>query len=43
VQDAPDGIYQGGGSQLRLALATEGSGYGATFDIARQFLGEEEP
>jgi protocatechuate 3,4-dioxygenase beta subunit len=31
-----DGIFQGGGSQLVLAAAPEGSGYGATFDIALQ-------
>ena len=32
-----DGIYQGGGSQLVLPIASEGSGLGATFDIALQF------
>lgn len=32
-----DGIYQGGGTQLLLALAPEGAGFGATFDIALQF------
>lgn len=31
-----DGIYQGGGSQLLLAAVSEGSGYGATFDVALQ-------
>jgi len=31
-----DGIYQGGGSQLVLAAAPEGAGYGATFDVALQ-------
>jgi protocatechuate 3,4-dioxygenase beta subunit len=31
-----DGIFQGGGSQLLLAAAPEGSGYGASFDIALQ-------
>jgi protocatechuate 3,4-dioxygenase beta subunit len=31
-----DGIYRGGGSQLLLPLVAEGSGYGATFDIALQ-------
>lgn len=35
--NARDGIYQGGGSQLLLALAGEGTGYVATFDIALQF------
>jgi protocatechuate 3,4-dioxygenase beta subunit len=37
TSNARDGIYQGGGSQLLLNLAPEGSGYGATFDIALQF------
>jgi protocatechuate 3,4-dioxygenase beta subunit len=32
--NARDGIYQGGGSQLVLPIAAEGSGLGATFDIA---------
>jgi len=35
--NASDGIYHGGGSQLLLSLANEGSGYGATFDIALQY------
>jgi protocatechuate 3,4-dioxygenase beta subunit len=34
--NASDGIYQGGGSQLLLPLAAEGSGWGATFDLALQ-------
>jgi protocatechuate 3,4-dioxygenase beta subunit len=34
--NSQDGIYQGGGSQLLLSAAPEGSGYGATFDVALQ-------
>jgi len=34
--NASDGIYRGGGSQLLLPLVGEGTGYGATFDIAPQ-------
>lgn len=37
TSNARDGIYQGGGSQLLLALASEGTGYAATLDIALQF------
>ena len=31
-----DGIYNQGGSQLVLPISAEGSGYGATFNIALQ-------
>jgi protocatechuate 3,4-dioxygenase beta subunit len=34
--NASDGIYQGGGSQLLLSPAPEGSGYGAALDLALQ-------
>jgi protocatechuate 3,4-dioxygenase beta subunit len=37
TSNAGDGIYQGGGSQLLLALAPQGSGYAASFDLAMQF------
>ena len=37
TSNARDGIYQGGGSQLLVAPAPEGSGYGVTFDIALQY------
>jgi protocatechuate 3,4-dioxygenase beta subunit len=35
--NASDGIYRGGGSQLVLPTAAEGSGYGAAFALALQF------
>jgi protocatechuate 3,4-dioxygenase beta subunit len=34
--NSQDGIFQGGGSQLLLSPTAEGSGYGATFDVALQ-------
>ncbi len=37
TSNASDGIYQGGGSQLLLALAAQGTGYAANFDLAMQF------
>jgi protocatechuate 3,4-dioxygenase beta subunit len=37
TSNARDGIYQGGGSQLVLPIVSEGSGLGATLDIALQF------
>ena len=33
MTNARDGIYRRGGSQLLLALAEDGDGYAATFDI----------
>jgi protocatechuate 3,4-dioxygenase beta subunit len=33
-RNSTDGIYQGGGDELTLALAPDGEGYAATFDIA---------
>ncbi|MDQ3302977.1 MAG: intradiol ring-cleavage dioxygenase [Actinomycetota bacterium] len=33
-RNADDGIYQGGGDELTLALTESGQGYAATFDIA---------
>jgi protocatechuate 3,4-dioxygenase beta subunit len=35
--NSSDGIYRGGGSQLLLPAAAEGSGYGATFALALEF------
>jgi protocatechuate 3,4-dioxygenase beta subunit len=33
-RNSTDGIYQGGGDELTLALTPQGEGYAATFDIA---------
>jgi protocatechuate 3,4-dioxygenase beta subunit len=33
-RNSTDGIYQGGGDELTLALTPDGEGYAATFDIA---------
>ena len=37
LRNADDGIYQGGGDQLLLALTPAGQGYSTTFDIGLQF------